>query len=157
MFPHFSPQLIDASQRLVCALKLVDPPAFSMNVTDVWTFYYFTSIKSTRRKGTSLEIPILKESPFSTRRVFFAITDSPLQTHLLFNFAAIQAQAHTTDTADNFAAQTNKDQTGTRPSRPFRRIHTLKVITGSLKTLCLPHLGRINDITSALLIRRESL
>ncbi|KAJ5904710.1 uncharacterized protein N7473_001626 [Penicillium subrubescens] len=88
--------------------------------------------------------------------VFFAITDSPLQTHLLFNFATIQAQAHTADTADSFAVLMNKDQTGTRSSRPFRRIHTPKVITGSPKTLCLSHLGRIDDVTSALLIRRES-
>jgi hypothetical protein len=84
------------------------------------------------------------------------MTDSPLQTNLLFNFAAIQAQAHAADTADNFAAQTNKNQTGTRSSRPSRRMHTSKVITGCPKTLCLSHLGRIDDITSVLLIRRES-
>ncbi|KAJ5900279.1 uncharacterized protein N7473_004349 [Penicillium subrubescens] len=68
----------------------------------------------------------------------------------------MQAQAHAADTANYFAARANKDQTGKRPSRPSRRGHTPKVITGRPKTLCLPHLGKIDDITSALLIRRES-
>jgi hypothetical protein len=84
------------------------------------------------------------------------MTESQFQAHLLFNFAAIQAQAHAADTANYFAARANKDQTEVRPGRPTRRVHTPKVITGRSKTLCLPHLGKIDDITSALLIRRES-
>jgi hypothetical protein len=116
-----------------------------------------------------LQIFILNDCPFFdtenfeprgsflvNHRTVFAMTDSPFQTHLLFNFAAIQAQAYAADTADDFTAQTNKDRTGKRLSRVSSRMHTPKVITGSPKTLCLPHLGEINDIPSVLLIRRES-
>lgn len=79
--------------------------------------------------------------------------ESPFPDNLIFNFAAIQAQAHTANTANSFA---DKDQIGKRSSRPSRRVHTAKVITGRPKTLCLPHLCKITDITSALVVRRES-
>ena len=92
-----------------------------------------------------------------SRRAFVAMPESLFQAHLLFNFAAIQAQVYAADTVNYFAARANTDQTGKRLSHPSRCVHTPKVITGRLKTLCLPHLGKMNDITSALLIRRESL
>lgn len=170
MFRHFSPQLMNGSQPLVSALKLVNLQKFSVGCSGCVDMRFFYFIKSIWWKETLLvDIYTERLSFFDTdtceprvsflpsHRPFFAMTESLFPTSLLFNFAVIQAQAYAADTANYFAAQANKDQIGKRLGCPSRRVHTLKVITGRLKTLCLPHLGKINDITSALLIRRESL
>jgi hypothetical protein len=66
---------------------------------------------------------------------FFAIMENAFQANLIINFAAIQGQANAANPTNYFATKADKEHLGKRSSRPTRRVHTPKVISGRPKTL----------------------
>jgi hypothetical protein len=84
------------------------------------------------------------------------MTESTSQANMMFDFAAIQAQARPSTTVDRSAINADSKWIAKRESRPSCRAPSPKVITGPPKTLYLPRLCNTDDIASVLIVRRES-
>jgi hypothetical protein len=84
------------------------------------------------------------------------MTESTFQANVVFDFAAIQAQAHASKTVNGPAINSGSKWITKRESRLSCRAPRPKVVTGPPKTLYLPRLCNTDDMGSVLIVRRES-
>ncbi|KAJ5544082.1 hypothetical protein N7494_005361 [Penicillium frequentans] len=76
---------------------------------------------------------------------------SRFQSNLIFDFDAIKAQEQL---PPNYTFQGKQNTSAVKQSRPPTRMP--KIVSGPPKTLCLPHLLALDDISAALIVRQES-
>ncbi|KAJ5651593.1 uncharacterized protein N7484_005316 [Penicillium longicatenatum] len=78
-----------------------------------------------------------------------------LKEYMLFDFDTIKAQSRPSPSpSPDFASKKRSARAATK--RPISH-RSQKIVTGSIKGLCLPRLQSLDNITSVLIVRHESL
>ncbi|KAJ5778365.1 hypothetical protein N7520_001611 [Penicillium odoratum] len=79
-----------------------------------------------------------------------------LEEHMIFDFDTIKAQSQPPLTDPESLACKNSKSPSAERKRPVNHHFSPKTVTGPIKSLCLPRLHRLDDITSVLIVRHES-
>lgn len=79
-----------------------------------------------------------------------------LEDHIIFDFDSIRAQSQPTLASPVPIACENRMFAGAKRTQPPHRQPSPKIVTGPPKSLCLPRLHDLGDITSVLIVRQES-